>query len=47
MQEAVDFAARGLVAATVETVPFDQVNEALARLRRGEVLGRLVLDFGR
>lgn len=44
LQEAVDFAARGLVAATVETVPFDQVNEALARLRRGEVLGRLVLD---
>ncbi|MFE0753218.1 alcohol dehydrogenase catalytic domain-containing protein [Inquilinus sp. NPDC058860] len=46
LQEAVDFAARGLVTATVETVPLEQVNEALARLRRGQVAGRLVLDLG-
>ncbi|MGK9170700.1 zinc-dependent alcohol dehydrogenase [Inquilinus limosus] len=46
LQEAVDFATRGLVAATVETVPIEQVNEALARLRRGQVAGRLVLDLG-
>jgi D-arabinose 1-dehydrogenase-like Zn-dependent alcohol dehydrogenase len=43
----VDFAVRGVVAATVETVTFDQVNKALSRLRRGEVVGRRVPDFSR
>ena len=37
LQEAVDFAVRGLVAATVETLPFDQVNEALSRLRLSSI----------
>ena len=28
-----------------DQLPFDQINEALAKLRSGEVLGRLVLQM--
>jgi propanol-preferring alcohol dehydrogenase len=45
LAEAVDFALRGLVAAQIETVAFDDANSAVERLRRGEVNGRLVLTM--
>ncbi|MGV0761720.1 zinc-dependent alcohol dehydrogenase [Tistrella mobilis] len=47
LQEAVDFALRGHVRAEVTPLPFARIDEALARLRRGEVTGRLVLTMGR
>ncbi len=39
----VDLARRGGITWHVETLPLAQVNEALRRVRRGQVLGRLVL----
>lgn len=45
LAEAVDFALRGLVAAQIETVDFARANDALDRLRRNEVNGRLVLTM--
>lgn len=46
LQEAIDFAAAGKVTSRIEKVPFAQCNEALARMRAGKFLGRLVLDMG-
>jgi propanol-preferring alcohol dehydrogenase len=46
LREALDFAAAGKVTATVETQPFDQVNEVIARLRGGNVGGRIALQLG-
>jgi propanol-preferring alcohol dehydrogenase len=45
LQEAVDFAVRNLVIPQVETVPFEDANNALNRLRTGKVSGRLVLKL--
>ncbi len=39
----VEFARRGEIVWHVETLPLSEVNTGLDRLRRGEVLGRLVL----
>lgn len=46
MQEALQFAAEGKVRAAVETQPLGAVNEVFARLRRGDVRGRVVLQLG-
>ena len=43
LEEALAFAAAGQVKATIETQPFDCVNEVLGRLKRGSVSGRIVL----
>ncbi len=45
LQEAVDFAARNLVAAKTELIDFADAQTALARLRAGQVEGRLVLHL--
>ncbi|MEN2990514.1 zinc-dependent alcohol dehydrogenase [Tistrella sp. BH-R2-4] len=45
LQEAVDFALRGHVRADIETMAFDDIDTALARLRAGMVNGRLVLTM--
>lgn len=45
LQEALDFAARGKVTATIETQPLEQINTVFERLRRGAVQGRVVLDL--
>jgi propanol-preferring alcohol dehydrogenase len=45
LAEALAFAGAGKVAATVETQPFEQVNEVLGRLRHGRVRGRVVLQL--
>jgi propanol-preferring alcohol dehydrogenase len=45
LEEALDFAGRGLVRATVTTSRLEEVNEVLDRMRRGEVEGRVVLEM--
>lgn len=43
LQEAVDFAVRGQVAATVATAPLSRINEVFDDLRGGRVVGRIVV----
>jgi propanol-preferring alcohol dehydrogenase len=43
LQEAVDFAARGLVRSKIEKQPIEQINAIFARMKRGEINGRVVL----
>jgi alcohol dehydrogenase, propanol-preferring len=45
LTEALAFAAEGKVASTIETQPFDHVNEVMIRLRNGNVRGRVVLKL--
>ena len=45
LQEALDFAAQGKVRATVATETLDDINDVFARMHRGEIEGRVVLDF--
>ncbi|KAF9890491.1 hypothetical protein FE257_005896 [Aspergillus nanangensis] len=42
---ALDFARRGKLQQICEVVPIDRLPEAVQRLRRGEVAGRIVVDF--
>ncbi|HCF2456886.1 TPA: alcohol dehydrogenase catalytic domain-containing protein [Pseudomonas aeruginosa] len=44
LHEAVDFATRGLVAAQVSMTNFDQINDVFDQIRRGQVVGRKVLQ---
>jgi propanol-preferring alcohol dehydrogenase len=46
LQEAVDFALRGEVAAKIETAPLASANAVLNRMRRGKIVGRVVLTVG-
>lgn len=46
LAEAVDFAARGLVTATVERQPLEAAAAVLDRLRAGTITGRVVLELG-
>ncbi len=43
LRAVVDLARRGRITWHVETLPLDRANDALRRVRRGQVLGRLVL----
>ena len=45
LQEALNFASEGKVKATVATEPLDNINEIFARMHRGEIEGRIVIDF--
>jgi propanol-preferring alcohol dehydrogenase len=45
LQEAVDFALRGAVKAKVETAPLSAANAVLNRMRRGKIVGRVVLTM--
>ncbi|HEX8188932.1 MAG TPA: alcohol dehydrogenase AdhP [Pyrinomonadaceae bacterium] len=45
LQEALQFAAEGKVKSSVEAQPLDAVNAVFARLRRGDVRGRVVLQL--
>jgi propanol-preferring alcohol dehydrogenase len=45
LQEALQFAAEGKVKSSVEAQPLDAVNTVFARLRRGDVRGRVVLQL--
>lgn len=46
LDEAIAFASNGLVRATIERQPLAAVNDALDRMRRGGIVGRVVLDIG-
>jgi alcohol dehydrogenase, propanol-preferring len=43
LQEAVDFAARGLVKAKIEKQPLEAINDVFARMKKGAITGRVVL----
>ncbi len=45
LTEAIDFAARGLVASTVERQPLTAINQVFERMRNGQIVGRVVLAF--
>ncbi len=45
MAEALDFYARGLIKPTVEAADLDQINEVFARMQRGQIDGRVVIDY--
>lgn len=45
LQEAIDFAVNGMVSSTVRTVELAEINDTLAEMRRGEIVGRAVLTF--
>ena len=45
LQEAVDFAARGAVTATIRTVSLVEVNDVLDDMRHGRIVGRVVIDM--
>ena len=46
LQESLDFAAQGKVRATVSTDVLENVNDVFARMRKGGIEGRVVLDLG-
>ncbi len=43
LQEAIDFAANGLVKARIETQPLEAINDIFARMKKGQINGRVVL----
>ena len=45
LQEAMAFAGEGKVKATVETARLEAINDVFARMRQGDIRGRIVLDF--
>lgn len=45
VDEALDFAARGLIKPKITILPFAQLPEGVARLAKSQVAGRLVVDF--
>jgi propanol-preferring alcohol dehydrogenase len=45
LAEAIAFAANGLVTAKIERQPLGRVNQVLDRMRKGKILGRVVLDL--
>jgi propanol-preferring alcohol dehydrogenase len=45
LQESLDFAAYGKVRATVTTDKLENINHVFARMGKGEIEGRVVLDF--
>jgi propanol-preferring alcohol dehydrogenase len=47
LQEALEFAASGVVKATVSTEKLDSINSIFDRMKAGQIEGRIVLDFNR
>lgn len=45
MVEALDFYARGLIKPTVEAARLEDINEVFARMERGDIDGRIVIDY--
>ncbi|RZF60964.1 alcohol dehydrogenase AdhP [Sphingomonas populi] len=45
LQESIDFAAAGKVKATISTARLEDVNDVFARMRNGQIEGRVVLDL--
>ena len=47
LQESIDFAAQGKVKATIHTAKLEDINDVFARMRKGQIEGRIVLDLAR
>ena len=45
LEEALDFYARGKIHPTVESASLDDVNEVFGRMERGQIDGRIVIDY--
>ncbi|MFM9378087.1 zinc-dependent alcohol dehydrogenase, partial [Gordonia sp. VNK21] len=45
MVEAIDFYARGLITPTVATTGLGEINEVFDRMEKGEIDGRMVIDY--
>ena len=45
LQDALDFAGAGKAKATVATEPLENINQIFARMRAGDIDGRIVIDF--
>ena len=45
LQECLQFAAEGKIKSSIETQPLDAINDVFDRLKRGQVNGRIVIDF--
>ena len=45
MAEALDFYARGLIHPTVESASLDDINDVFAKMERGQIDGRIVIDY--
>lgn len=45
LQEAIDFAAQGLVTASITKARLPEINSVLEQMRRGQIVGRVVLDL--
>ncbi len=45
LQESLEFAAQGKVAATVASDRLENINDIFARMHKGEIKGRIVLDL--
>ena len=45
LQEALDFAGAGKVKATTATEPLENMNQVFARMRAGDIEGRIGIDF--
>lgn len=46
LQEALDFAAEGLVKATIHAGQLDDINQIFDQMRAGAIEGRIVLNMG-
>jgi len=46
LEEALAFAAKGKVKATIETLCLDSINEVFDRMKKGKINGRVVVDMG-
>ena len=45
LQEALDFAGDGKVKATIETEQLENINDIFSRMHKGDIQGRIVIDF--
>jgi alcohol dehydrogenase, propanol-preferring len=45
LQEAIDFAARGLVRAHIARQPLENINDIFRRMKQGQITGRVVLEI--
>ena len=45
LQEALDFAGEGKVKATIATDRLENINDIFARMHKGDIQGRIVIDF--
>ena len=45
MAEALDFYARGLIHPTVASAGLDDINDVFAKMERGQIDGRVVIDY--